>query len=247
MAVFSRTVVAAAAAACFTLTLAACGNSGSGDSGGDIALDSDTQRFGYAIGLDVGESLATVRDDVDLAAIKAGLDDAFNEREARLDAATRDAIKTEAAERIQAKQMEGMMQKAAAAEEAGAKFLADNAERDGVTVTESGLQYEVLSEGEGDKPAAEDTVTVHYRGTLIDGTEFDSSYARNEPVSFPLANVIAGWTEGLQLMSPGAKYKLFIPAALGYGERGAGNRIGPNETLVFEVELLSVAEADNSN
>ena len=108
--------------------------------------------------------------------------------------------------------------------------------------TASGLQYQVLTEGKGDSPKATDTVTVHYKGTLLNGETFDSSYDRGQPVSFPLQNVIPGWTEGLQLMKPGAKYKFVIPSALAYGERGAGVKIGPNSTLVFEVELLSVGE-----
>ena len=118
--------------------------------------------------------------------------------------------------------------------------MAENADKDGVTTTESGLQYEELAAGEGDSPEASDTVKVHYRGTLIDGTEFDSSYARNQPVSFPLDGVIPGWTEGLQLMKEGGKARLVIPSDLAYGPGGMGNAIGPNETLVFEVELLEV-------
>lgn len=124
----------------------------------------------------------------------------------------------------------------------GAAFLADNAKREGVTVTDSGLQYEVLTEGEGASPAAEDTVTVHYSGTLLDGTEFDSSYTRGEPASFPLNRVIAGWTEGVQLMKVGSKFKFFIPAELAYGERSTG-AITSNSTLIFEVELMNVTPA----
>jgi FKBP-type peptidyl-prolyl cis-trans isomerase len=126
----------------------------------------------------------------------------------------------------------------------GEAFLAENAEKPGVTTLPSGLQYQVLAEGEGEPPAATDSVTVHYRGTLIDGTEFDSSYARGEPASFPLERVIRGWTEGLQLMRPGAKYRLFVPSELAYGEGSAGSKIGPGSTLVFEVELLSVQRAE---
>jgi FKBP-type peptidyl-prolyl cis-trans isomerase FklB len=126
----------------------------------------------------------------------------------------------------------------------GESFLAENAEQKGVRTLPSGLQYQVLSEGEGSPPAATDTVTVQYRGTLIDGREFDSSYARGEPATFPLDRVIPGWTEGLQLMRPGAKYRLFVPSQLAYGERGAPPKIGPNTTLVFEVELLSVQRAE---
>ena len=119
-------------------------------------------------------------------------------------------------------------------------FLENNKKQEGVQVTASGLQYKVLKEGNGKQPKATDTVEVHYRGTLIDGTEFDSSYKRNQSISFPLNGVIAGWTEGLQLMKEGAKYKLFIPSELGYGARGAGDLIYPNATLIFEVELIKV-------
>jgi len=123
---------------------------------------------------------------------------------------------------------------------AGQAFLAANKKKDGIKTTASGLQYEVLKAGSGAKPLAADTVTVNYEGRLLDGTVFDSSYKRNQPASFPLKNVIKGWTEGLQLMSPGAKYRFFIPSELAYGEAGSGENIGPNETLVFEVELLSI-------
>jgi len=124
--------------------------------------------------------------------------------------------------------------------ETGAEFLANNAEKPGVTVTDSGLQYEVLKSGKGRSPQRTDRVTVHYRGTLVDGREFDSSYKRGKPATFQLNRVIPGWTEGLQLMKEGDKWRLFIPSNLGYGQRGAGGMIGPNETLIFEVELLKV-------
>ena len=120
------------------------------------------------------------------------------------------------------------------------EFLEKNKTQDGVKVTASGLQYTILKEGSGKQPKATDTVEVHYRGTLIDGTEFDSSYKRNKSISFPLNGVIPGWTEGLQLMKEGAKYRLFIPSELGYGTRGAGDLIYPNATLIFEVELIKV-------
>lgn len=123
---------------------------------------------------------------------------------------------------------------------AGQAFLAQNAQEPGVMTTASGLQYKVITEGSGARPTATDTVTVHYRGTLIDGTEFDSSYSRGEPISFPLNGVIAGWTEGLQLMTVGSKYMLYIPSELGYGAQGAGAAIPPNSTLIFEVELLAI-------
>jgi len=123
----------------------------------------------------------------------------------------------------------------------GEKFLQDNATKEGVVTTDSGLQYKVLTEGTGKSPKATDTVLVHYAGTLINGTEFDSSYRRKEPIEFPLNRVIAGWTEGVQLMKEGSKFRFFIPSKLAYGTRGAGRDIGPNETLIFEVELLKVS------
>ncbi len=122
----------------------------------------------------------------------------------------------------------------------GQLFLQENATKPGVQTTPSGLQYEVLTEGTGRSPKATDTVLVHYRGTLLDGREFDSSYARNTPISFPLNQVIPGWTEGVQLMKEGGKYRFFIPSNLAYGSRGAGGLIGPDETLIFDVELLKV-------
>jgi FKBP-type peptidyl-prolyl cis-trans isomerase FkpA len=122
----------------------------------------------------------------------------------------------------------------------GEKFLEDNAKKDGVVVTASGLQYKVITEGAGKSPSATDTVLVHYEGTLIDGKVFDSSYKRGEPIEFPLNRVIAGWTEGVQLMKEGAKYRLYLPSKLAYGPRGAGRDIGPNEALIFDVELLKV-------
>ncbi len=128
--------------------------------------------------------------------------------------------------------------------EKGNAFLEQNKSREGIVTTESGLQYEILKEGDGPKPSAEDKVKVNYHGTLIDGTVFDSSVDRGEPVTFGVGQVIPGWTEALQLMPVGSKWKLYIPANLGYGERGAGGDIGPNETLIFEVELLDIVKDD---
>jgi len=133
-----------------------------------------------------------------------------------------------------------MEKKAGEAKGKGEAFLAENGKKAGVTTTASGLQYEVIKMGEGPKPSATDKVTVHYHGTLIDGTVFDSSVERGQPATFPLNGVIAGWTEALQLMPVGSKFKIFLPSNLAYGERGAGQLIGPNSTLIFEVELLSI-------
>ncbi len=126
----------------------------------------------------------------------------------------------------------------------GAAFLAANRSKSGVKLRPSGLQYQVLREGSGPKPTISDRVTVHYRGTLIDGTEFDSSYARGESTAFAVAGVIPGWTEGLQLMSVGSQYRLFVPGVLGYGSSGAGDKIGPDATLIFDVELLAIEDRE---
>ncbi len=210
--------------------------------GADAALQSDAQKFGYAIGVDLGKSLQPVKDDVDVAALKAGLDDAFSGIAPKLDDTAREEIKNTVAKKMQERQLKEREEQAGKNKDEGTKFLEENGKRDGVKTTASGLQYEVLTEGKGEHPKPSDTVTVHYKGTLINGEEFDSSYSRGQPVSFPLGNVIPGWTEGVQLMTPGSKYKFYIPSDLAYGERGAGVKIGPNQALVFEVELLSIGE-----
>ncbi|MFT4048122.1 MAG: FKBP-type peptidyl-prolyl cis-trans isomerase [Solimonas sp.] len=209
---------------------------------GDAALETDAQKFSYAIGVDLGKSLQPVKDDVDLAALKAGLDDAFAGNPPKLDDAAREEIKNTVAKKMQERQIKQREEQATKNKEEGAKFLEENGKREGVKTTASGLQYEVLTEGKGDHPKSSDTVTVNYKGTLINGETFDSSYDRGQPVTFPLANVIPGWTEGVQLMTPGAKYKFYIPSDLAYGERGAGVKIGPNQVLIFEVELISIGE-----
>lgn len=225
--------------------VAACAKTDDSATGEAAAeLQTDAQKFGYAIGVDIGKSLTPVKQDVDVAALVQGLEETLAGQTPRMDDATREKIKSEISGKLQKKQLEDRLAKASVAKEAGEKFLAENGQREGVKATASGLQYEVLSEGSGASPKKEDKVTVHYKGTLINGTEFDSSIARGQPVTFPLGNVIPGWTEGLQLMKAGGKSKLYIPAALGYGERGAGAKIGPNETLIFEVELIKIETAD---
>lgn len=204
------------------------------------ALETDAQKFGYSIGVDLGKSLQPVKQDVDIQALKAGLDDVFAGTEPKLDDAAREEVKNTVAKKMQERQMQERLAQAEKSKGEGEKFLAENAKKDGVKATASGLQYKVLTEGKGTKPTAADKVTVHYKGTLISGEEFDSSYSRGQPVTFPLGNVIPGWTEGVQLMTPGSKYQFFIPSNLAYGERGAGVKIGPNETLIFEVELIGV-------
>jgi FKBP-type peptidyl-prolyl cis-trans isomerase len=206
------------------------------------ALDSAQQRMGYSLGASVGRQF---RDDglqVDVDALAQGVRDGFAAETLRLSdeqvAESMQQLQREHSERMQAQQNELATKNRADSE----AFLARNATEADVVRTESGLQYKVLSAGEGPKPTADDTVTVHYRGTLIDGREFDSSYKRGEPATFPVSGVIPGWIEALQLMPVGSKWMLYIPADLAYGPGGAGGLIGPNSALIFEVELLSIAD-----
>jgi len=193
------------------------------------------QRFSYALGYQFAQQLKQQGVTVEGAAFGAALDDVRNGNATQL---TTEQM-SEAFRQTKEEMTKAKAQESIAAKQAGEKFLTDNSKQDGVVVLPSGLQYQVLQAGEGEKPMAGATVTVHYRGSLISGKEFDSSYGRGEPTSFSLDGVIPGFREGISQMKQGAKWKLFIPASLGYGETGAPGAIGPNETLIFEVELLS--------
>ncbi|WP_240221898.1 FKBP-type peptidyl-prolyl cis-trans isomerase [Rheinheimera hassiensis] len=195
------------------------------------------QHASYGIGLQMGQQLAdNPFDGLDIDAVAAGVIAAYTEQDAEVSDEQIRAAFGVISERMQAEQAE----KAELLAGAGEAFLAENAKRAEITVTASGLQYEVLVAAEGEKPTRNSTVRTHYHGTLIDGTVFDSSYQRGEPAEFPVSGVIAGWTEALQLMSPGSKLRLYIPHDLAYGERGAGNAIAPFSALVFDVELLAI-------
>ena len=206
-------------------------------------LESDTDRLSYTVGMDIGNPLSEQGMDLDLDLLIEALRASYLGEETRL--TTEEAL-AERDKFMQRRQQELEEERSRDAEtnlEEGQAFLAQNAEREDVTQTESGLQYRVIEEGEGASPVATDQVTVHYRGTLLNGTEFDSSYARGEPATFALNQVIPGWTEGVQLMNEGAKYEFFIPADLAYGEQGRPGPIGPNSTLIFEVELIEIADS----
>ncbi len=195
------------------------------------------QRVSYGVGRQMGDQLASNPfDGIDMNAVVEGVRDALNGTPSAVEAELMQAAYEEINARMQAKEAE--KSKAMSAE--GEAFLADNAKRDEVTVTESGMQYEVLVAGDGEKPVATSTVRTHYHGTLIDGTVFDSSVDRGEPAEFPVNGVIAGWTEALQMMGVGSKWRLYLPYQLAYGERGAGGAIGPYATLVFDVELIDI-------
>jgi FKBP-type peptidyl-prolyl cis-trans isomerase len=200
----------------------------------------DSAKAAYSLGYIFTENVKRqFGDEVDVEAFVRGVRDQFSGATAAVDDQEAERVLNALVEQRQA----AAMAESSANLDAGLKYLEENAKREGVVTLDSGLQYEVLEPGEGAKPAAEDTVTTHYEGRLIDGTVFDSSYQRGEPATFPLNRVIPGWTEGLQLMSPGAKYRLYVPAVLAYGDRATGT-IPPNSTLVFDVELIKVEPAD---
>ena len=200
-------------------------------------LKTDDQKFSYASGLQIGQNLKSQGlSDVDVKAMSQAVSDVLQGKDLKLSM-------DEMQQAVQAKQEKMMAQLSAKGEQAkaaGEKFLAENKAKPGVKTLDSGIQYKVITEGKGSKPNADSSVVAHYRGTLIDGTEFDSSYKRGEPATFPLNGVIKGWQEVLPMMAEGSKWQVFIPSELAYGTRGAGANIGPNETLVFDIELVEV-------
>ena len=201
----------------------------------------------YCIGLSFGKSMRGQGIGIDLAAFSEGIETGVKDKESKLTIdEIRDVMNQFQANLIQ-KQVEAERKNADAALEKEKDFLKENRSKTGVSSTESGLQYRIIKNGAGEQPASQDLVTVHYHGSLLDGTVFDSSYDRGEPVTFPLNRVIAGWSEALQLMKEGDKWELYIPSHLAYGPRGAGGQIGPNETLVFEVELIKVQEKNTGS
>lgn len=204
----------------------------------EIDLEDKDKKAGYALGVVIASNIQDQgMDSIDLEAIIVAFEDVFLEQELKIG-------KEEAAGIVQMYVEEAMEKKTAKLEEEAAEFLKQNKLKEGILETKSGIQYRVLKEGTGKTPKADDNVTVHYVGKLTDGTVFDSSVERGEPATFGVNQVIPGWTEALQLMKEGAKYELFIPYDLAYGERGAGGQIPPYATLVFEVELLEVNEAE---
>lgn len=210
-----------------------------------MAFDTQLQNISYAVGTDIGRQLQSQQLDLDSDKLAAGIIDILGGGELQLTqqelSEALDTLMAEQQAKMAERQQQEQAEAAAAAADnraAGDAFLADNATKEGVVTLESGLQYIVLEEGNGEKPNRENTVEVHYRGTLLDGSEFDSSYSRNQPAQFGVTQVIAGWTEGLQLMPEGAKWKFFIPADLAYGDRAMGPHLPAGSTLIFEVELL---------
>lgn len=223
--------------ALFALLVIGCNQSGVKN----VELKTFNDSVSYSIGTDIGSNFKQQELEINVDALAKGLADALADKDLEIT----DVQSAQILNRFQKEMREKMQAKndAEAADNAkkGEEFLAENKKKDGVKVTASGLQYKVIKQGNGPKPKLTDKVKVHYRGTLIDGTEFDSSYKRGTPAEFPLNGVIKGWTEGLQLMPVGSKYEFYIPAELAYGARGP-QTIGPNQTLIFEVELLEIVK-----
>lgn len=208
---------------------------------GIAGLETGKKQVSYMIGQDMGKSLSVIKDELDLEVLTQAIADQFAGTESKLTEEQALKVQETFTATLQAKQAAEAEAKAAKGKEEGAKFLAANKDKPGVKVTESGLQYQVVRAGNGPKPAATDVVRVHYKGTLLDGTVFDSSYDRGQPAEFGLAQVIPGWSEGVALMPVGSKYTFWIPAELGYGEAGGGP-IPPNSMLTFEVELMEIVK-----
>ena len=205
-----------------------------------LALTTQKAKFSYALGMNLGANLRRQSVEVDPNILARGFKDALAGGKTLLTEDEARAVLTAVQNDMRKKGQEKMQQAGEANKKEGEAFLAANKTKDGVVTLPSGLEYKILTPGTGPKPTASDTVVCNYRGTLIDGKEFDSSYKRGQPATFPVGGVIKGWTEALQLMPVGSKWQLFIPSDLAYAERGAGADIGPNATLVFEVELLSI-------
>ena len=207
----------------------------------DVAkLETDKQKLSYAFGYNVGQKIKNEISDLDEAAFGQAIHDAMTETASRLSSAETQTIVAD----FQKKRQEEIQKAGEKNLKDGKDFLAANKKKKGVVTLPSGLQYKIIKSAKGDKPTATDSVVAHYRGTLINGKEFDSSITRGEPATFPVAGVIPGWQEVLPLMPVGSKWQVFIPSELAYGARGPGGLIGPNETLIFEIELLKIVKAE---
>ena len=206
----------------------------------DVALKTDKDKIAYMIGHQIGSNFKRDGIDIDLSIMTAALKDAMAGGKSQLNPEETQKLMMDFQKELQAKAETKSKAEGEKNATAGKAFLAENGKKSDVKTTKSGLQYKMITDGKGDAPKATDTVSVNYKGMLLDGTEFDSSYKRGKPATFAVGGVIKGWTEALQMMKPGSKYELWIPSDLAYAEHGAGEQIGPNSTLHFEVELLSV-------
>ncbi|UCF95727.1 MAG: FKBP-type peptidyl-prolyl cis-trans isomerase [Desulfobacterales bacterium] len=216
---------------------------GFGSAGAEQAIKDENDRVNYSLGYQIGGDFKRQGVELKPELVVKGIQDALSGAKPLMNSQEMRTTLVDLKRKIEREEREKRRQALAKNRAEGEAFLAENARKEGVKTQPSGLQYKVLQEGSGATPKASDTVRVHYRGTLIDGTEFDSSYSRGQPATFRADRVIAGWKEALQLMKEGAKWQLFIPAQLAYGERGAGAKIPPNSTLIFEVELLAIEKS----
>ena len=200
----------------------------------------EKEKISYAIGVNMAQSISEISDEIDMSMLYRGISDKAQGKDLLVSNEEAQPLLQTFTQKLMAREQEKITRSAQKNLEEGQAYLENNKAIEGIITTESGLQYRVLKEGDGKSPKKSDRITVHYKGTKLDGTVFDSSYERGEPATFQVDQVIKGWTEGVQLMKEGGKYKLFIPANLAYGGSGAGQEIGPNEALIFEVELLEV-------
>ena len=207
-----------------------------------VELKTDEQKLSYAMGLDLGSYFKSLEENFDLKVLQQGISDSYTGDKALMTSEEAAEVQQKFAARQQEKQVKKTVEMVTKNREEADTFLAANKEKEGVQETASGLQYKVVKEGKGKKPAVSDTVKVHYKGTLLNGTEFDSSYKRNEPAVFQVGQVISGWQEALQLMNVGSTYELYLPPDLAYGDRGAPPVIEPGSMLIFQVELVEIPE-----
>jgi len=205
-----------------------------------LTLETQKDKASYAVGMNIGKSMKKDNIDIDPEILARGMRDALEGKEPLLSEEETQKVLAALQSDMVKHQQEAFQQASEKNKKEGEAFLATNKDKPGIVTLPSGLQYKILQTGDGSKPTAADTVVCNYRGTLVDGTEFDSSYKRGKPATFPVGQVIKGWTEALQLMPVGSKWQLFVPSNLAYGDRGAGGAIGPNATLIFEVELVSI-------
>jgi FKBP-type peptidyl-prolyl cis-trans isomerase len=215
---------------------------GGHESAQNAPLETDGQKASYAVGLQLGSQIAPAKDHLSMDAFLRGVQDALAERDPAIEPDSMQAVMGRFSAMIQEEQQAEMAAAAERNEQEGEAYLTTNGAKEGVTTTESGLQYEVLREGTGARPGPDDQVTIHYKGTLIDGTTFDSSYDRGEPATFGVTGVIPGFSEALQLMMVGSQYRFVIPGEIAYGPQGSGGTIPPNATLIFEIELLEIVQ-----
>ncbi len=220
--------------------LALAGCQASGPSAANASLESDDEMISYAFGHQIANQLSVWESHLDMSALLAGLEDGLAELDSRIDDDVLQEARARVGALVQEEQARLTAETAAENLEEGPAFLAENAQKEGVVTLDSGLQYEIITEGDGPRPTLEDQISVHYKGTLMDGTEFDSSYQRGQPATFAVTGVIAGFTEALMIMGVGSRYRFFIPSDLAYGEAGRGGPIGPNTLLIFELELLEI-------